>query len=150
VGVFADRIERDILIQAPIERVWTILTEPAHLAAWFAFDGAEIELRPGGLMVLRWKEHGTFHARVEAVEPPSAFTFRWALDPDVQPVEGNSTLVAFSLSREGNGTRLRVVESGFAGLKGTGETPARHLDNNTEGWNGAFTGLQAYVAQLAA
>lgn len=36
-------IEHDIVIQAPIERVWDLLTQPAHVAAWYAFDGAEIE-----------------------------------------------------------------------------------------------------------
>ncbi len=45
---------------------------------------------------------------------------------------------------------MRVVEIGFAGLRGTAESPAQHLANNTEGWNGALTGLQEYVAQLVA
>jgi hypothetical protein len=36
-----------------------------------ASDAAEIDLRPGGEMVLRWDEHGSYRARVEAVEPPA-------------------------------------------------------------------------------
>ena len=42
----ADRIEREITIAAPIERVWSILTEAEHIHGWFA--DAEIDLRPGG------------------------------------------------------------------------------------------------------
>ena len=30
-----DRIERDIVIAAPIERVWKVLTAPEHVGVWF-------------------------------------------------------------------------------------------------------------------
>ena len=44
-----DRIEQEIVIAAPIERVWAVLTEPAHVGRWFGQGGpAEIDLRPGG------------------------------------------------------------------------------------------------------
>ncbi len=59
-----DRIERDVVIQAPVERVWAVLTQAQHVATWFAFAGAEVDLRPGGSIVMRWEEHGTFYARV--------------------------------------------------------------------------------------
>ena len=46
-----DTIEREITIAAPVERVWTILTQAEHIGSWFADAGAEIDLRPGGAMV---------------------------------------------------------------------------------------------------
>ena len=67
-----DRIERDVLIAAPVERVWELITSAEHLGRWFGDAGAEIDLRPGGPLSLRWREYGTVHGRVEAVEPPTA------------------------------------------------------------------------------
>jgi uncharacterized protein YndB with AHSA1/START domain len=40
-------IERDILIDAPVEVVWSIVTEPEHVGRWLS-DSVEIDLRPGG------------------------------------------------------------------------------------------------------
>src|SRR5712691_7839207 len=65
----SDRIEREIIINAPQDRVWAALTEADHVAQWFG-DSAEVDLRPGGKMVFGWKEHGNHHALVERVEPP--------------------------------------------------------------------------------
>ena len=42
----ADRIEREIVVEAPQDRVWTLLTTAEHLEQWWAFDGARIDLRP--------------------------------------------------------------------------------------------------------
>ena len=73
-----DQIERETVINAPVERVWELITEAEHLGRWFGDAGAEIDLRPGGAMVLRWAEHGTSRGRVVAVEPHTRFSYRWA------------------------------------------------------------------------
>ena len=67
-----DRIETSVLIAAPLQRVWDLVTSAEHVGRWFGDAGAEIDLRPGGAMSLSWREHGTYHGRVEAVEPPTA------------------------------------------------------------------------------
>ena len=102
--MLSDQIERETVIGAPVERVWALITEAEHLGRWFGDAGAEIDLRPGGAIVLRWSGHGTNHGRVVAVEPPNRFAYRWAPFKDPggdQPVEGNSTLVEFTLEPEG-------------------------------------------------
>ena len=43
-----DRIERDVLIDAPVKRVWALITEAEHLGTWFGDAGADIDLREGG------------------------------------------------------------------------------------------------------
>src|SRR5688572_4099280 len=95
-----EQIEREIVIDAPLEVVWGIVTEPEHVGSWFG-DGAEIDLRPGGEAILSWEKYGSFRARVEKVEPPHSFSFRWARPAGVEPRAGNSTLVEFTLSAEG-------------------------------------------------
>ena len=148
-----DRIERETFINAPIERVWALITEAQHLGRWFGDAGATVDLRPGGEMVLRWEEHGTSHARVVAVEPPTRFSYRWAPFKDPggeEPVDGNSTLVEFTLAPEGDGTRLRVVESGFASLATSEDQRVRNHASNTGGWQVELDELHDYAARVAA
>jgi uncharacterized protein YndB with AHSA1/START domain len=128
------QIERETRIAAPVERVWSLLTEAEHVGTWFCDAGAEIDLRPGGAMVLRWTEHGTTHARVVDVEPHRRFSYRWAAEAESEQIEGNSTLVEFTLEPTDEGTRLRVVESGFEELAVTDEQRRARVEDNTEGW----------------
>lgn len=140
-----DRIERDIVIAAPPQRVWDVVTQAEHLGSWFADAGAEIDLRPGGALALHWKEHGTAHGRVETVEPPSTFGFRWVFVSSDEPTDGNSTLVVFTLTPEGGSTRLHVVESGFSKLDMPAEQQAKHVEENTDGWRMELDELRAYL-----
>jgi len=139
-----DRIEREIIINAPQDRVWAVLTEPDHVARWFG-DSAEVDLRPGGKMIFGWKAHGNHHARVERVEPPGFFSYRWARPTGTEPTSGNSTLVEFTLISEGSATRLRVVETGFASLDGSEEDRGTAVKQNTEGWISELGELQEYA-----
>src|SRR5918997_1720334 len=142
-----DQIEREVVINAPAERVWELITEAEHVGRWFGDAGATIDLRPGGEMVLRWAEHGTSHGRVVAVEPRTRFSYRWAPFKEPgggEPVEGNSTLVEFTLAPEADGTRLRVVESGFASLATSEEQRTKNHASNTEGWQFETGELREY------
>jgi uncharacterized protein YndB with AHSA1/START domain len=147
-----DTIEREVTIAAPVERVWTVLTEPEHIGSWFAEQGAEIDLRPGGALVMRWNEWPTTRARIEAVEPPRRFAYRWTAHHAAaeEPTEGNSTLVEFTLTPEGDGTRLRVVESGFASLAIADDERKRNYDDNVGGWKQVLAQFDAHIAQVAA
>jgi uncharacterized protein YndB with AHSA1/START domain len=145
-----DRIEREVLIDAPVEVVWTIVTEPEHMVRWFS-DAAEVDLRPGGDLLLRFGEGATGVGTVERVERPHLFSFRWVSpEPgrDMAAAAGHFTLVEFLLRAEGEGTRLRVVESGFAGLEGTAEENAALAERHTGGW-GTFLDRLAALASSA-
>jgi uncharacterized protein YndB with AHSA1/START domain len=146
-----DRIERETVINAPVERVWQLITEAEHLGRWFGDAGAEIDLRPGGAMVLRWTGH-TSRGRVVAVEPHTRFSYRWAPFKDPggdEPNKGNSTLVEFTLQPEGDATRLRVVESGFAALATSEDQRARNREGNTDGWEHELGELREYAEKVA-
>jgi uncharacterized protein YndB with AHSA1/START domain len=146
----ADRIERETFIEAPVERVWEIVTEPEHVGRWFSDAGAEIDLRPGGAMSMTWEEHGTVYGRVEAVERPRRFAVRWAAQMGSTELDaGKSTLVEFTLAPEREGTRLRVVESGFASLDMPDADRIAKADGNSEGWQIELGHLTEYVAHPA-
>lgn len=145
-----DQIEREIVIAAPVARVWATLTEAQHLGTWFGNAGAEIDLQPGGGAIFRWLEDGAFHATVEWVEPQTVFAYRWAHKADELPRAGNSTLVEFTLTPDGDNTRLRVVESGFTTLDISPAEQAKNAAMNTEGWQEELDELRAYAQRLAA
>lgn len=144
--VVPEAITREIEIDAPRDVVWGIITEARHLAGWFS-DEAEIDLRPGGAMLLTWHGHGVYRARVETVEPPRRFAFRWVLRDGEEPVEGGSTLVVMTLTPTEAGTRLKVVESGFSDLSWPEHERTGYASQNADGWVREFDELLAYVAR---
>jgi uncharacterized protein YndB with AHSA1/START domain len=140
-----EQITHDIFVAATCENVWALLTEADQIARWFAFDGAEIDLRPGGVLTMTWKEHGVYTAIIEVVEPPHTFAYRWARLPGELPGSGNSTLVTFTIHPEGEGVRLLVTESGFRDLDLPEAEQAAWAGDNQQGWQGGFTTLLAIV-----
>ncbi len=152
MGTETDRIERDVLIAAPIERVWQLATRPEHLGRWFADAGAEVDLRPGGALTLTWREYGTVHGRVEAVEPPHRVAYRWLAEAGdrEEPTAANSTLMEFTLTAEGDGTRVAVVETGFDGLALGAEARTAAFASHTEGWAFELGELATYAQGVAA
>lgn len=147
----SDQIEREVTIAAPVERVWSLLTEAEHVGDWFGDAGAEIDLRPGGALRLSWKEHGTALARIETVEPTSRFAYRWepASTTGNEPSPEHSTHVEFTLTADGDETRLRVVERGFAKLAVDEPERERLFGGNTEGWAIELGHLVEYAHELA-
>lgn len=146
-----DTIERDILINAPADSVWRAVTEPEQITQWFC-DAAELDLRPGG--------EGTFffdtkartkptiaNLRVVTVEPPRAFAFRWSYPEGEEPREDNSMLVEFTLTPEGDNTRLRVTETGLHHLPWSDEEKATYADDHNGGWEHHLGSLRSYASQ---
>src|SRR6201987_400834 len=128
---FPDRIERTVEITHPPAKVWAALTTAEGLGAWFGNEAA-IDLRPGGAARMRWDEEGfTAEMRVERVEEPTGFGFTWGIY-GMPADDPRRTYVEFTLEPAGAGTRLTVVESGFAQL--SGEDHGKALDGNTQGW----------------
>lgn len=138
-----DRIERETLIEAPIERVWALVSEPGWWAVQQKADVAGTAAREGETIVAPNSTYGDFPVRVERVEPPTYVSYRWASAfPGQELRDDNSTLIEFTLTDEGGRTRLRVVESGFGGLAGSEELRSQALRDNTGGWAEELEGLK--------
>lgn len=144
-----DRIEREILIEAPVERVWPVVAEPGF---WVA-DEASLTgtmAREGESMVAKNPEYGDFPVRVERVDPPTYLAYRWASAfPGDELREDNTTLVEFTLTQEGDKTRLRVVESGFAALTGSEELRSRAVEDNSGGWPQVLDSVKTRIERSA-
>jgi uncharacterized protein YndB with AHSA1/START domain len=144
-----ERVEREILVDAPLGVVWAVITEPEHISGWFS-DSVEIDLRPGGKLTLIWEGDHTEHGRVVEVEPPHYFSFRWIRGSATDVRQDNSTLVEFNLSADGKSTRLRVVETGFSKLDRPEDEQARDAEEHREGWRHELDELREYLRQLEA
>ena len=134
-----DEIRREVTIGVEREQVWAALTEPDQLRRWFPTKDARVDLRPGGEIYLEWDEvsaTGIF----DEIDPPNRLAYRWHPGGDEYP----STTVEFTLAdaADGTGTRLTVVERGFAQL------PAQNRADNVEGWTSELKELVEYLTTL--
>jgi uncharacterized protein YndB with AHSA1/START domain len=126
-------IEREILIEAPVEVVWRTITEPAQMSQWFA-DRVDLVIEPGAHGYMGFGDQGGQVVVVE-VEPPVHFSFRWNHPQGEEPVPGNSMLVEFTLTPAGDErTHLRVTESGHELRDWTDAEKQRYADEHSEGW----------------
>jgi uncharacterized protein YndB with AHSA1/START domain len=126
-------IDREVLIEAPAEVVWRTITEPDQVTQWFA-DRVELVVEPGAHGYMGFGDQGG-PVVVEIVDPPTRFSFRWNHPRGEEPVAGNSMLVEFTLTPEGEErTRLRVVESGHELLAWPDAEKQRYADEHRDGW----------------
>ena len=142
---FPDRIERTVEIAHPPAKVWTALTTSEGLSAWFGKE-AKIDLRPGGAASMSFDGGYTAEMEVQRVEEPMVFGFTWHISglPEDDP---RRTYVEFTLEPTGAGTRLTVVESGFAQLPEDAYRTA--YDGNTQGWASELGELVDYLDAAA-
>ncbi len=144
-----DRIERDVLIEAPIDVVWEVISRPEHIVHWFS-DEAQLDFRPGGEGVLTFEmntanQPAAYHLRFEAVEPPRRLAYRWVYLRGEEPRPGNSMLVEFTLAEEGGKTRLTVVESGLDLMPWPDDEKQGYADSHGKGWAQHLERLSAYA-----
>jgi uncharacterized protein YndB with AHSA1/START domain len=126
-------IDRDVLIEAPVEVVWRTVTEPDQMSQWFA-DRVELVVAPGAHGYMQFGDQGG-PVVVETVDPPASFSFRWNHPDGEEPVAGNSMLVEFTLTPLGDErTRLRVVESGHELRDWPDAEKERYADEHGNGW----------------
>jgi uncharacterized protein YndB with AHSA1/START domain len=138
---FPDRIERTIDLEHPPSKVWAALTTAEGLSGWFGQQAA-IDLRPGGEARMSFGEDFTARMRVERVEAQTVFGYTWHVYglPEEDP---RRTYVEFTLEPTATGTRLTVVESGFAQLPD--DEHAKAFRGNTQGWASELGELVEYL-----
>jgi uncharacterized protein YndB with AHSA1/START domain len=156
-----DRIEKEILLRAPQDRVWRAISDAREFGEWFGmeFDGA---FAPGVRMTGRIKptivDAAVAEAQkkyagmpiaiaIERVEPMRLFSYRWhpfAIDPKLDYSDEPMTLVTFTLEpAEGGGTMLRIVETGFHSIPI--ERRADAFEANDGGWDAQMRLIEKYV-----
>ena len=149
----SDRIEKQILIQAPRQRVWRALTNIEEFASWFCVK-ASGPFEPGQRVDMvsthPCGNNAHFWLVVEAMTPETLFSWRW--HPGSKPAGANSddepsTLVEFRLEDADGGTRVTVSESGFDGLSLARR--AKAFADNDRGWDIQMAALHQYAGSAS-
>ncbi|HEY9287892.1 MAG TPA: SRPBCC domain-containing protein [Candidatus Dormibacteraeota bacterium] len=140
------QIDKEVLIEAPIDIVWRVVTEPDQIKQWFCPD-TELDERTG-IGRMAFDRGHTYFLEVVAFEPPSRFAYRWLRQEAVKARPENSTLVEFTLRAEAGNTRLHVVESGFDKVDWTDEAKAKYFEENLGGWQFYLGRLRDYAPRV--
>jgi uncharacterized protein YndB with AHSA1/START domain len=136
-----DRIEHAIMIDAPLDRVWQLVSEPG----WWVPTAvvAPVDHTPGHQVVRETEKLGRFPVEVVSVDPKTYAAFRWASHvPGAELTAGNTTLVEFRLEPVGDAVKVSVVESGFAAIDAPDSVREQSRKDNTGGWQEEMAGLK--------
>lgn len=134
-------VRRTIQIDAAIEKVWSAVTDPAHISRWFG----QVSLT-GGEGTISWPDRDPIPLRVEAIDEPTSVSYRWCNDdalgsaPTTMDVD-HSTVFTFTLEPVAGGTQLTLVETGFE----TTSAPLANLRDHQGGWDSELDKLVALV-----
>ncbi len=116
-------IERDIAF--PPDRIWRALTQPHLLQDWLMKNDFAPVVDHAFQFSGDW---GSVDCRVVTVEPTTTLAYSWG-------AMGLETLVTWTLTPTGDGTRLRLEQSGFR-------------PEQDQAYNGARFGWQRFLANL--
>ncbi|PCI74835.1 MAG: vanillate O-demethylase oxidoreductase VanB [SAR86 cluster bacterium] len=145
-----DKIEKTVELKASIERVWRALTDHNEFGEWFQVALEKpfaVGEKTEGNITYPGYEHMRLEAMVETMDTNTLFAFSWCPVPDESgnsPLGGMQTLVEFKLEAIESGTRLTIIESGFAALPEDVDRVAA-FQRNAEGWEGQTKNIAAHV-----
>ena len=119
-----DRVEKTIELRAPRSRVWRAISNAQEFGTWFGVGEPlklEGEFVPGSRILAQWAGRATpeWFFTIEVVEPERLLAFRWLpyeIAKGDDPAKHPTTLIEMRLDDTAIGTRLTIVESGFAKL----------------------------------
>ncbi len=144
-----DRIEKQILIEAPRARVWRALTDAADFGAWFGVNLSG-RFAPGqrltGQITIPGYQHVVMDITVDRVEPERLVSWRWhpnAIEAGRDYSSEPTTLVVFELEEAEGGVLLKVVESGFDALPESRRAEA--FRGNEGGWTMQVQNIRRHV-----
>jgi uncharacterized protein YndB with AHSA1/START domain len=144
-----EKIEHEIEINASPATVFEVITSPEHLTEWWP-DEAVLEPTPGAVGELVFGDRSSGDAQIPQVtvvdaEPPRLFSFRWVYPDGEDARDGNSLLVTFELSARGDGTLLRMTETGFSDKGWDVAALEQQYREHAEGWDHFLPRLAAYA-----
>lgn len=123
-------VERDIPF--PPEKIWRALTQPQLIEDWLMKNDFSPAVGHEFKLSGDW---GAVDCRVQTVEPNRSLVYSWV-------AYGLDSVVAWTLTPTGSGTRLRMEQSGFA------PDQQQFYQGAQASWPGFVSALEKVVAQL--
>lgn len=140
-----DIVVDEVLPHSP-ETIWKVLTSGALIARWM-MEPTGFEPTVGKSFTFQTRAagawDGTIHCEVLEATPNERLVYAWRGGHEDNVGYGSrlDTVVTFSVSREGSGTRLRLVHSGF--VMPRNDTA---FTNMSQGWPKCFENLDNLTA----
>jgi len=158
-----DRIEKQIVLRAPRERVWSAISDARQFGTWFGVEfegdfvvgvplkGKIVPTKVDANVAKMQEPHAgmEFRVFVERIEPMRVFAFRWhpyAIDAGKDYTKEPTTLVTFELQEATGGILLKITESGFDQIPL--ERRAEAFTSNDQGWTEQAKLIQKYLEQF--
>ena len=145
-----DIIVEEVFPHAP-EVVWKTLTAPELMSRWLPMPSAGFDAAPGKRFTYQttpageWD--GVIHCQVVEVVPNERLVYSWRGGHESN-IEGYGArldaVVTFTLTKVSNGTRVRLVHSGFASPRN--DTAFRNMG---EGWKRVVKDIGGVAAEQA-
>jgi uncharacterized protein YndB with AHSA1/START domain len=157
-----DRIEKTILLRAPLKRVWRALSDSTEFGNWFGMR-FNAPFAPGATMTAvivpttvnqevgkmqKPYEGISFEIKIEQMQVERLFSFRWhpgAVEPGIDYASEPTTLVVFTLEKAPDGVQLTVSESGFDQIPLARR--AKAFSANEGGWTLLIKLIEEYLAK---
>ncbi|HEV7165263.1 MAG: SRPBCC domain-containing protein [Gammaproteobacteria bacterium] len=127
-------VEREIPF--PPEKIWRALTQPHLIEEWLM----KSDFKP--IMDHKFKftaDWGSVDCQVMEVEPHKTLSYTWG-------AYGLGSVVTWTLTPKGNGTQLRMEQSGF----GTDKQQQAFYNGAKQGWPKFIAALEQVLAGLPA
>ena len=145
-----DRIEKQVILNSPPVRVWEAISDAKEFGRWFGVDYSDGKFVEGedvtGQITNPEYSHVTMTVTEERIVPGMLLSFRWrpyAIDPNKDYSDEPKTLVEFTIEPHGNGTLLKVSESGFDGIPAYRRDEAFRM--NDGGWASQMEQIRKHV-----
>jgi len=159
-----DRLEKKLLLRAPLKRVWRAIADPNEFGTWFGmtFDGPFVQgaslrgvILPSTVNaelagVQKPHQGVAFDVTIERIEPERLFSFRWHpndIKRDVDYSAEPTTLVVFALEEVAEGVMLTITESGFDRIPLARRAEAFLASD--AGWSIMLRVIEEYLAKAA-
>jgi uncharacterized protein YndB with AHSA1/START domain len=156
-----DRIEKTILLRAPLKRVWRALSDSTEFGTWFGMrfnssfspgatvTGTIVPTTVNEEVAKKQKPYEgiPFEIKIEQMQPERLISFRWhpgAVEPNIDYSAEPTTLVVFTLEKVPDGVQLTVTESGFDQIPLARR--AKAFSGNDAGWTMVIKLIEEYLA----
>jgi uncharacterized protein YndB with AHSA1/START domain len=143
-------IEHVIHVDASPEIVFEVISSAEHLTQWWP-DEAELETAVGATGHIVFNNAAPAEPTVVPItivelDPPRRFSFTWAYDE--RGSHDNAMLVVFELEPAGDGTKVRMTETGFREQGWEAAVLESTYLDHVSGWNYFIPRLAAYASGL--
>ena len=130
-----NNLKREILIDAPVAKVWRHITDPARIADWLMPN--DFAPAVGSKFFLDCQEQGKIACVVKEIIPERKLVYSFT-----SKTIKIDTAVTITLAQEGNRTRVTLIHSGWDALPPSDAGIAKPFE---EGWAGSLERLREQI-----